>query len=346
MNKKPNDGKNKKTTDQVKLNETKNESDLMNKSQKLSCYFLTNYHYYNGWSNFIESYNEISEGYSSVNEGYKKNLVYSDSNSSGWGSNSKFSIMPIDNLERESTTQQIKSLDKDVKQDSYIPLNLMQMNNFEYQKSDISEVDKLTGVESFINLGEVDTSNMFKQYYFAEIQNEYQMTCMKKCGLRVTLQNYNPAITKFSRVWVDLFDMNPTSSQEIKKSNLSDNYKNTVWGKYKDEKNENIIQYQNEGIMNTAATEEEKKKQQEKNTNYPRGNYNRSLSGWYVVTEMKIVFDNYDKNMKTHLVLNRIEHRPLYKHEYNLAKNAVDKYREENRIECVFGNIDDYSYGV
>ena len=346
VNKKPNDGKNKKTTDQVKLNETKHESDLMNKSQKLSCYFLTNYHYYNGWSNFIESYNEISEGYSSVNEGYKKNLVYSDSNSSGWGSNSKFSIMPIDNLERESTTQQIKSLDKDVKQDSYIPLNLMQMNNFEYQKSDISEVDKLTGVESFINLGEVDTSNMFKQYYFAEIQNEYQMTCMKKCGLRVTLQNYNPAITKFSRVWVDLFDMNPTSSQEIKKSNLSDNYKNTVWGKYKDEKNENIIQYQNEGIMNTAATEEEKKKQQEKNTNYPRGNYNRSLSGWYVVTEMKIVFDNYDKNMKTHLVLNRIEHRPLYKHEYNLAKNAVDKYREENRIECVFGNIDDYSYGV
>ena len=346
VNKKPNDGKNKKTTDQVKLNETKNESDLMNKSQKLSCYFLTNYHYYNGWSNFIESYNEISEGYSSVNEGYKKNLVYSDSNSSGWGSKSTFSIMPIDNLERASTTQQIKSLDKDVKQDSYIPLNLMQMNNFEYQKSDISEVDKLTGVESFINLGEVDTSNMFKQYYFAEIQNEYQMTCMKKCGLRVTLQNYNPAITKFSRVWVDLFDMNPTSSQEIKKSNLSDNYKNTVWGKYKDEKNENIIQYQNEGIMNTAATEEEKKKQQEKNTNYPRGNYNRSLSGWYVVTEMKIVFDNYDKNMKTHLVLNRIEHRPLYKHEYNLAKNAVDKYREENRIECVFGNIDDYSYGV
>lgn len=338
VNKIQNGGKNTKTTDQIKVDKSKNESDLMNDSQKLSCYFLTNYHYYKGWSNFIESYSEISDGYSSVNEGYRKNIIYSDSNSSG-GSIIKFSIPPIDNLERDSTTQQIKSLNDNITQDTYIPINLIQLNNIEYQSTE-NEVDKLNGVESLMNYGEVDTSNLYNLYYFSEIQNEYQMSCMKKCGLRVVLQNYNPAITKFSRIWVDLFDMNPTSSSEIKKTK-EDTSNGTKWSEYIKTKNKNIIQYEDEGVMNTGN---ENNKKDKKNINFPRGNYNRSLSGWYVVTEFKIVFDNYDKNLKTHLVLNRIEHKPLYKDEFTTAKKAVEKYKEENRIELIYQNLDDFSY--
>ena len=323
---------NEETSDQLNLN---GEDAFSNSSQKVSYYFISNYHYFDGWSNFIESYNEISEGYSSMDDGYRKHLTYSDSNSGGWGSNYEFIITPINNLKRNDLTQEIESLPSDVNKNSYIPLNLIQTNNSEYQKSQPS-VDNLAEVESFVNLGEVDTSNMFKQYYFAEVQNEFQMRCMKKCGLNVTLQNYNPAITKFSRIWVDLYDMNMSSTLDLKPKKLDINNEEdkTLYDKYVEQLNENIIYYKEEGLFETSGTTE----------NYPRGNYNRSLSGWYVVTEMKLTFDNFTKNLKTHLVLNRIEHRPLYKNEYNLAKNAIDKYKQENKPECIFVNIDDYSY--
>lgn len=346
-NKLNNDGKNKTTTDQIKIN--KDESDLMNSNQKLSYYFISNHRYFNGWSNYIESYNEISDGYSSMDEGYRKHLIYSDANSSGWGSNSEFTILPLDNLERDDITQQIKPLPSNPSQNSYIPINLMQMNNSEYQKEGMNDVNKMSNVESYINLGEVDTSNMFKQYYFAEVQNDYQMRCMKKCGLRVTLQNYNPSITKFSRIWVDLYDMNPSSSFQIKPNKEKASTSETnEYKKLQQQLNDNIIYYEDEGVFEmtkqTTDADGNTVEGKGKNKNSPRGNYNRSLSGWYVVTEMKIIFDNYEKNLKTTLVLNRIEQKPTFKSDYKLAKNAVDKYREENRAECIFGNIDDYSY--
>lgn len=229
----------------------------------------------------------------------------------------------------------------------------MQTNNTEYQNDNISSIDKMSEVESFINFGEVDTSNMFKQYYFAQVQNEYQMRCMKKCGLRVTLQNYNPSITKFSRIWVDLYDMNSTSSDSIKPDNSVVNSGNSGeknnYQKYKEIMNDNIIYYKDEGVFEGTKKSIDKEGNlvtsgEGKDTNYPRGNYNRSLSGWYVVTELKFTYDNYLKTIKTHLVLNRIEHKPLYKDEYKLAKKAIDKYREENRVECIYNNTDDLSY--
>ena len=216
----------------------------------------------------------------------------------------------------------------------------MQTNNPEYQDENVSQIDKLSEVESFVNFGEVDTSNMFKQYYFAEVQNEYQMKCMKKCGLNLTLQNYNPAITKFSRIWVDIYDMNPTSNTTIStEKDYPKTTTNNVYTQYKNEINKNIIYFKEEGVF-----KEVEKLTNNNSVNYPRGVYNRSLSGWYVVTEMKISYNNYEKNLKTHLILNRIEHKPTYKSEYDLAKKAIDKYKEENLIECIYNNIDDYSY--
>ena len=35
------------------------------------------------------------------------------------------------------------------------------------------------------------------------------------------------------------------------------------------------------------------------------------------------------------LTLNRIEYKPCFKNEYDLAKQAVDKYKEENNIEDI-----------
>ena len=286
------------------------EDDFNNSYQRLSYYFISNNDFFDGWSNFIEEYYEIVNTNTSLSDGFKINVNYTDSNVDDWGfMNCRFVIRPIDNLQRELATQKIKPLEEYPSKESYIPLNLAQTTRRE--NVNLTNTDDITGVDSFRNFGEVDTTNMFKQYFFAEEQNKFQMKCMKKCGLRVKLQNYNPAITKFSRIWVDIYDKNKFSDLAKKEVNESDNgdylaYKNSV--------NENILQFDDEAEKDTYGT------------------FNRSLSGWYVVTEIEIVYDFDDKNLKMNLVLNRIEYKPCFVDEYKTAKKAIDKYKEENLI--------------
>lgn len=301
---------------------------LNNQYQKLSYYFLTNDDLFDGWSNYIDSYQEITNSSSSLSDGFKTHARYCDSNTGNWGfSSCDFVIRPIDNLERDVATQKIKSIPDEPTQESYIPLNLMQMTNENYIKGNMSSVDNMTNVESFNNFGNIDTSNTFKQYYFAEVNNRYQMKCMKKCGLRVKLQNYNPSVTKFSRVWVDIFDKNMYSQKEISKTDIQSSDTGNILD-FKQIKNDNILQFDDEGIIEEINPREWK-------TRYPEVIYNRSLSGWYVVTEIEIDYDPNDNNLKMNLLLNRIEYKPCFKDEYILAKKAIDKYKEENIIENI-----------
>ena len=291
------------------------DTDLDNQYQKLSYYFISNNDFFDGWTNFIEEYHEISNSNSSLSDGFKTHVTYSDSNKDGWPyAVCDFTIRPIDNLIRESSTQKIKSLESEPTQDSYIPLNLMQMTKGDVYVSERMGVDDMTNVESFNNFGEVDTSNMFKQYYFAEVQNKYQMKCLKKCGLKVKLQNYNPAITKFSRIWVDIYDKNLASPLVKEDINKNDSVE---YIKYKQEGNENILQFDDEV----------------KPDKY--GKFNRGLSGWYVITEIVIEYNPKDNNLNMNLILNRIEYKPCFKNEYYTAKKAVDKYKEENIIDNI-----------
>ena len=76
-----------------------------------------------------------------------------------------------------------------------------------------------------------------------------------------------------------------------------------------------------------------------------KGVFNRALSGWYVVTEMKIVFNRKKKALQTELILNRIEYKPNLKSEYDLARRAInEKYRFDNTTGSWFNNMDDYNY--
>jgi hypothetical protein len=288
---------------------------------------LTNDEFFDGWTNYIESYQEITNGASALSDGFKTHATYSDSNTGDWGfSQCDFLIRPIDNLKRDPATQRILSFeDEEPSQETYIPLNLIQMTKSEYIGSPAS-VDNMTNVESFNNFGNIDTSNTFKQYYFAEVQNKYQLKCMKKCGLKVRLQNYNPSVTKFSRVWVDIYDTNPLSNGEISASKIESSDPVDIRN-YREKKNENIIQYDDEGIIDIINPR--------KNKNWPEVIFNRSLSGWYVVTEFEINYDPKDNSLKMDLILNRIEYKPCFRDEYKKAKKAIDKYKEENVPEDI-----------
>ena len=81
---------------------------------------------------------------------------------------------------------------------------------------------------------------------------------------------------------------------------------------------------------------------EEINKDNERQKYNRTLSGWYVVTDMKISYNTVKdfkgathKKLQTQLTLNRIDYKPTYKSEYEIAKKAIEKYKVDN----VPGNI-------
>lgn len=314
----PNTEKN--TFNQLPLN--KNDDPLNNVYQRLSYYFLTNHIHFNGWTNYISEYHEISNGGYLLSDGFKTHSIYSANNR-----RYNFVIRPIDNLKRNSATQRIESIPDEPTQESYIPLNLASISKKEYLSSD-SNIDDITSVESFHNFGEVDTSNVFEQYYFAEVQNSYQMKCLKKCGLQVKLQNYNPSITKFSRIWIDIYDNHPISTTQIKKEkNTVDN--KTNYSEYVDRKNEDILSFENEGKI------EDIEKNGVAYMPWSQYEYNRSLSGWYVVTSIEIVYNPKESNLNMNLILNRIEYQPCFKNEYYATKKAIDKYKDDNNIENI-----------
>jgi uncharacterized protein (UPF0297 family) len=151
------------------------------------------------------------------------------------------------------------------------------------------------------------------------------MKNLKKCGLSIRLQNYNPAITRYSRIWVDIYDMNMNSLTQIRKNSNVDRMPESTAKDYLKDKNENIISFADE---------------MEKDNEYQA--YNRSLSGWYVVTDMKISYNNVKdfkgniyKKLQTQLILNRIEYKPTFRSEYEIARNAIEKYKNDNISEDI-----------
>ena len=308
----------------------KPNEDLNSGEQKVSYYFLTNSDKFKGWTNYIEEYYELNDGYSAISDGYKKTLTYSDK--TGFlnltSKNYKFLITPIDNIKRDND-RNIMSLPDTVSRDTYIPLNLRQTTNSAYIDNQ-NLYDNPTAAESTVDLGEVDTSNNFPLYFYASVQNDFQMKNFKKCGLSVRLQNYNPAITRYSRIWLDIYDMNWNSSTHIRKNDIVDGMQESRAKEYLKKKNDDIIIFPEE-VENDTENQV----------------YNRSLSGWYVVTDMKISYNTVRdftgsvyKKLQTQLVLNRIEYKPSFHSEYEIAKNTIEKYKGDNLSDNIMCGAD------
>jgi uncharacterized protein (UPF0147 family) len=300
--------------------EQESSNGLDNGDQKLSYYFITNSSEFKGWTNYIEEYFELNDGYSIISDGYSKVLTYSDKCrfDNLMSKNYQFLLTPIDNIKRDGD-KKIISLPEQVTKDTYIPLNLRQTTNSAYVETQ-KIYDNPTAAESRVDLGEVDTSNNYPLYFYSSIQNDFQMKNFKKCGLSIRLQNYNPAITRYSRIWVDIYDMNKNSLTQIRKDYSVDALQPSKVKDYLKDKNDNIISFSEE---------------MEKDTEHQV--YNRSLSGWYVVTDMKIIYNTVKdfkgttyKKLQTQLTLNRIEYKPTFHSEYEIARDAIEKYKCDN----------------
>jgi hypothetical protein len=119
--------------------------------------------------------------------------------------------------------------------------------------------------------------------------------------------------------------MQDNSSTQIRKNDMIDSMPESKAKDYLKDKNDNIILFPDE-IQN--------------DTEYQT--YSRSLSGWYVVTDMKISYNTVKdysgvsyKKLQTQLILNRIEYKPSFYSEYEMAKKAIEKYKSDNLSENI-----------
>ena len=252
-----------------------NNKDDDSKDQELAAYSITNNPQRMGWTNYIEYYSELSKSSSTLYSGYRKYVQYFDFNN------------------REFVSEYVDPLTHNTK--GMIPLSKGKIYNNE------PEDNLRNTLVSYTYYGFQDTDSQHENYYWAGVQNQFNNEESKKFGLDVTLCSYNPAITRYSRIWVDIYELNSTM---IANKRLKDNNK--------DIGNRNADM---PPVLNPELDENTGDMKQ-------RMIYNESLSGWYLVESVNIFYDLKDAMLKHKLILNRRESKPANKLDV-MSKNEL-----------------------
>lgn len=215
-------------------------------------YALTNALSENVWNNYIETYSVIMRN--QTTEGYRKYVQYYDY------ANDEFISEYVDPITAAGEGE--------------IPVSKSRLDTGDADENLREENISLTDY-GFI------TENVHKNYYFAETQNQFNMNMCKGFGIKVTLQAYNPYITMYSGVRVNIYDYN-TGIATMKKAG----------------DNEDLSPSMGEGDGRESGMD------------INMSVYNESLSGMYVVTGIRLIYNKQSGIMKEELTLNRREMKP------------------------------------
>lgn len=235
--------------------------------QKETSYSLTNHTDEKGWCNYISSYNEISNANSTFQNGYRKYVQYFDYNN------------------REFVSEYVDPLTHNT--EGMIPITKGKLYEGEPEDNLRDEL------ASYTYFGIQDTDSQHDNFYWASVQNQFNNEESSKFGLEVILDGYYPAITRYSRIWVDIYEKN-TMQIAINTTKAS--------GKITD------INYDSAPQINAESN---------KIDDYFKNllSRNESLSGWYVIKGVKIFLDISLGIIRHKLYLYRREMKPAKKEE-------------------------------
>lgn len=271
-------------------------------------YELNNSKYLSGWTLYFDKYHEKNSNASSLYDGYTKYVQSWD-----WCNREKIELpLSIDNFGTEGM----------------FPLNKGHMVNGEP-----SELSK--HMVSWTYMGETN-EHMNPEYYYAEANNNMNLNDMAKFGMDVELPCVNPAITKYSRIKVIVFEKNDnaqagltenknmTEDSEITLDNgkilkLSDypELQSDTTPRFDLTTDSGIEQAKQAGVyseMASAGADSE--------FNDAGETLNESLSGWYVVTGFEIYLNDVNEDggqmrLKQKIHLARREYKPALKKDYD-----------------------------
>lgn len=279
-------------------------------------YELNNSKYLSAWTPYFDNYHEKNSSSSSLFDGYVKYMQ-----SWNWDTREKVEYpLSIQNPETEGM----------------LPLNKGHIFNGEP-----SELSK--NMTSWEYMGETN-EHMNQEYYFAEAHNDMNISDMSKFGLIVELPCINPALTRYSRIKVIVFEKNDnaqaglienqdmTENSEITKQDgstvkLSEvpELQSDVTPRFDLTTKEGIEQAKNAGVYSELATSGAAEA-----NNSAGETINESLSGWYVVVGYEIFLNDFDEEggntqLKQKVYLSRREHKPALKKDYEKTKSDNQK---------------------
>ena len=275
-------------------------------------YELNNSKYLSAWTPYFDNYHEKNSSGSSLFDGYVKYMQ-----SWNWDTREKVEYpLSIQNPETEGM----------------LPLNKGHIFNGEP-----SELSK--NMTSWEYMGETN-EHMNQEYYFAEAHNDMNISDMSKFGLTVELPCINPALTRYSRIKVIVFEKNDnaqaglienqdmTEDSEITKQDgstvkLSEvpELQSDVTPRFDLTTKEGIEQAKNAGVYSELATPGAAEA-----SNSAGETINESLSGWYVITGYEIFLNDFDEEggntqLKQKVYLSRREYKPALKKDYEKTKS-------------------------
>ena len=279
-------------------------------------YELNNSKYLSAWTPYFDKYHEKNSSGSSLFDGYVKNMQAWD-----WISRDKSErAISVENPGTEGM----------------MPLNKGRM--FEGEPSELSK-----NMESWDYMGETN-DHMNTEYYFAEAHNEMNISDMSKFGLTVELPCVNPAITRYSRIKVIVFEKNDnaqaglvenpdmTADSELTRDDgapvkLSEfpELQSDVTPRFDLTTEDGIAQAKAAGVYSELATPGAAE-----GYNRSGETLNESLSGFYVVTGYEIYLNDYDdeggtSQLRQRVFLSRREYKPALKRDYEKTKSGGDQ---------------------
>lgn len=281
-------------------------------------YELNNSKQLSAWSLYYDKYNEVNNGNTTLDDGYVKYVQ-------SWNHKTRQYIslpVTVDNMETEG---------------------MLPLNKGKLERGKPSELS--ANLKTYEYLGECN-EHQDSEYAYAFSHNEMNINDMKKFGMTVDLPCINPAVTRYSRIKLIVFEKNGFAKEGIAEDeNMGENgvIEN---GKGETKKLSEIPGAQDANTPRFDLTTEEGIKQAKEANVYSEiadegdvdvngvsERINESLSGWYVVTGyeiyMKTVGGANDNEMGTHLrqkiYLSRREYKPALKNDY------LDTSKEEKK---------------
>ena len=270
-------------------------------------YELTNNIAVNNWSLFFDNYKVISDNSRCLRDGYVKYSQWWNNSTSEWKSD-------------------------EVATPAFETSGLMPLNRGRLINDEPSELNQK--LKTYTN-GGINGDDCNEHYLYAETFNAMCLADMDKYGLVIELPCFNPAITKFSRVKISIFERNPIAIDNLidhpEEDDATAEGKNgeTIYLKDHPEfQSDNTPSLgSDESVGGIGSKFQTENIQSSDGTLYATNGeiLVENLSGYYVVTGVELYMGYDNTTLRERVQLRRREGRPALRSDYDSKVTGGNK---------------------
>lgn len=284
--------------DEIK-NASEDGTDLWKGVEREWEYELTNNLSVNNWSLYFDNYRIVSDNSKCLADGYMKYSQWWNSSTSEWKSD-------------------------EIAVPAFETSGLMPLNRGRLINGEPSKLNQ--NLKTYNNNG-INGDDNNEHYMYAENFNSMCLEDMDKYGLEIELPCFNPAITKFSRIKISIFERNPIAIDNIidhpaeADATVTAEDGSTIYLKDHPEfQSDNTPMLADGETVGGIGSKFQTKPMPSGDGSLYAGNGEilvESLSGYYVVTGMELYMGYENSTLRERISLRRREGRPPLRSDYD-----------------------------